>query len=105
MNTAKDEIKKILENIPDDSTFEDIQYHIYVREKIEKGLQDIKEGNVISQDEIDQCPYPDRKIEIFRLSSICKIRIGPEKKIYIRAKELNDNWNLSPKDAIHIACS
>lgn len=54
MNTAKEEVKKLLERIPDDATFEDIQYHIYVREKIEKGLKDVKEGRIISQEEIEK---------------------------------------------------
>ncbi len=53
MNTAKEEVKKILENIPDDASFEDIQYHIYVREKIEKGLNDIEQGNIISHEEAE----------------------------------------------------
>ena len=39
METAKETVRKILDQISDDSTFEDIQYHIYVREKIEKGLR------------------------------------------------------------------
>jgi predicted transcriptional regulator len=52
MSTAKEEVRKILDQIPDDSSFEDIQYHIYVREKIERGLKDIKEGRVLSQEEV-----------------------------------------------------
>ncbi len=54
MNTAKDEIKKMLERIPDNASFEDIQYHIYVREKIERGLADIEEGKVLDQDEVEK---------------------------------------------------
>ena len=54
MKTAKQEVKKLLEMIPDDSTFEDIQYHIYVREKIERGLKDIQEGHVLSQKEVEK---------------------------------------------------
>ncbi len=54
MNTAKEEVKKLLDRIPDDATFEDIQYHIYVREKIEKGLKDVREGRVISQEEVEK---------------------------------------------------
>lgn len=54
MSTAKEEVQKILEQIPDDSSLEDIQYHIYVREKIEKGLKDIEEGRVLSQEEVEQ---------------------------------------------------
>lgn len=53
MQTAKQEVQKILESIPDNATFEDIQYHIYVREKIEKGLRDVKDGRVLSQDEAE----------------------------------------------------
>ncbi len=53
MNTAKEEVRKILERIPDDATFEDIQYHIYVREKIERGLDDIKNGRIISSEEAE----------------------------------------------------
>ena len=54
MSTAKEEVRKILDAIPDDASFEDIQYHIYVREKIERGLKDIQEGRVLSQEEIEQ---------------------------------------------------
>ncbi len=54
MSTAKEEVRKILDKIPDDASYEDIQYHIYVREKIERGLQDIEEGRVFSQEEVEQ---------------------------------------------------
>ena len=39
MNTAKEEVRKMLEYLPDDVSFEDIQYHIYVREKIARGAE------------------------------------------------------------------
>ncbi len=54
MSTAKEEVRKILEQIPDDASFEDIQYHIYVREKIECGIRAIQEGHVLSQEEVEQ---------------------------------------------------
>ena len=54
MGTAKEEVRKILDKIPDDASLEDIQYHIYVREKIERGFNDIKEGRVLSQEEVEQ---------------------------------------------------
>lgn len=54
MNTAKQEVQKILEHVPDSASFEDIQYHIYVREKIEKGLQEVKNGQIISQEEVEK---------------------------------------------------
>lgn len=54
MKTAKEAVKKMLDGIPNNSTFEDIQYHIYVREKIERGLKDIREDRTISQEEVEK---------------------------------------------------
>jgi predicted transcriptional regulator len=54
MNTAKDEVRKLLDRLPDTSSFEGIQYHIYVREKIEQGLADVKKGRVLSQAEVER---------------------------------------------------
>ena len=54
MSTAKEEVRKMLDRIPDEASFEDIQYHIYVREKMDRGLRDIQEGRVLSQEEIER---------------------------------------------------
>ena len=39
----------LIKSLPERSTYEDIQYHLYVREKIERGLEAIKKGDVVSQ--------------------------------------------------------
>jgi predicted transcriptional regulator len=54
MGTPKEEVRKMLDQMPDDASFEDIQYHIYVREKIQRGLKDIEEGHVLSQEEVER---------------------------------------------------
>ena len=54
MATAKEQVQKILDQLPDNSSFEDIQYHIWVREKTERGLKDIEEGRVLTQDEVER---------------------------------------------------
>jgi hypothetical protein len=36
MSTTKEEITSMLNNLPDDCSFEDIQYHLYVLEKIRR---------------------------------------------------------------------
>lgn len=54
MSTAKKEVKKFLEQLPDEVSYEDIQYHIYVRQKIERGLKDVEEGRVLSQEEVER---------------------------------------------------
>ena len=50
--TAKDEVRALLEKLPDDASLNDIQYHIYVRQKIDRGLDAIQQGNVIPHEEI-----------------------------------------------------
>ena len=51
--TVKEEMKKMLESLPEDCTWEDIQYHIYVREKIERGMAAADAGDIISQQEAE----------------------------------------------------
>lgn len=51
MNTAKDEVKALLDSLPEDCTYEDIQYHLYVVEKVQNGiLRAEKEGTVPHSD-------------------------------------------------------
>ena len=54
MNTAKDEIQSLLQKLPDDCTFEDIQYHLYVIEKLRKGIERAESEGVVSQEEVEK---------------------------------------------------
>lgn len=54
MKTAKEEVRDLLEQLPESASLEDIQYHIYVRQKVRKGLTAEAEGRVISQAEVEQ---------------------------------------------------
>lgn len=54
MRTAKQEVKKLLDQIPDAASYEEIQYHIYVRQKIERGLKDVADGRTVSQEEVER---------------------------------------------------
>ena len=47
MQTAKQEVRELLDTLPDDSSLEDIQYHLYVRQKVQRGIQDISEAELI----------------------------------------------------------
>ena len=51
METAKEQVQGILEVLPDDASLEDIQYHIYVRQKVEQGLADGDAGRVVSHED------------------------------------------------------
>ena len=57
------------------------------------------------EDENLLCPFPERKIAVSRIASLCKAIIGPDKKIHGRAKSLQQEGRLSSKDAVHVACA
>jgi hypothetical protein len=52
--TPKEAVRSMLDNLPDDLTYEDIQYHIYVLQKIELALEDVEAGRVLSQEEVER---------------------------------------------------
>ena len=54
METAKEQVQQLLQKLPEDASLEDIQYHIYVRQKIQQGLDDIEAGRVLSHAEVQQ---------------------------------------------------
>ncbi len=53
MNTAITEVKSLLERLPEDSTYEDIQYHLYVVEKIRRGIDRAELEGTMSQAEVE----------------------------------------------------
>jgi len=54
MARPKEEVRRLLETMPEDATYEDIQYHIYVRQAVENGLTAVERGEVISQEEAER---------------------------------------------------
>ena len=54
METAKHEVMELIKRLPDNSTFEEIQYHLYVRQKVQQGLNDLEKGNISTQDEVEK---------------------------------------------------
>ena len=54
MQTAKEAVENLLRRLPDDSTLEDIQYHLYVLEKVRRGISVAEAGGTISQEEAEQ---------------------------------------------------
>lgn len=54
MSTAKKQAVELINYLPDDCTIEDIQYHLYVLEKVERGIRAIDEGFVVSQEEAEE---------------------------------------------------
>lgn len=50
MDSAKDQAQQL----PEDASLEDIQYHIYVRQKIDGGLEDVEAGRVVPHEEVQR---------------------------------------------------
>jgi hypothetical protein len=54
MVTAKQEVESLLSKLPDDCSLEDIQYHLYVIEKVRHGLDVADAHGAITQDEAER---------------------------------------------------
>jgi predicted transcriptional regulator len=52
MNTAKDEVRKLLDRLPDEASFEDIQYQVYVLDAVSRGSEEIDRGDTIEHEEV-----------------------------------------------------
>jgi hypothetical protein len=54
MNTAKEEVRSLLDSLPDECVLEDIQYHLYVVEKIQRGIDRGNAEGLLSQDDVER---------------------------------------------------
>lgn len=48
----KEEARRLVDALPDDSTWEDLMYEIYVRETVESGLADGEAGRIIEVEKV-----------------------------------------------------
>ncbi len=54
MSTAKEDVRVLLDKLPDDCSLEDVQYHLYVVEKIHRGVERAETEGVLSQDDAER---------------------------------------------------
>jgi predicted transcriptional regulator len=52
MATIKEEARRLLDRLPDEASWDDLMYEIYVRKKIAAGLKAAEEGKLISHEEV-----------------------------------------------------
>jgi predicted transcriptional regulator len=48
----KQEARRLVENLPEDATWDDLMYQIYVRQAIEAGLEDSEAGRTVDIKEV-----------------------------------------------------
>ena len=53
MATTKHDVELLLRKLPENCSVEDIQYHLYVLDKVRRGLDDARQNGTLSQDEVD----------------------------------------------------
>jgi len=54
MSSAKQPVESLLSKLPENCSLEDIQYHLYVLDKVRHGLEDARQQGTISQQEEEQ---------------------------------------------------
>ena len=51
MANPKQEVSAMLQKLPDDASYEDIQYHLYVLEKVGRGLERAESEGAIAHED------------------------------------------------------
>lgn len=52
--TVKEQVLKMLQQLPDECSVEDVHYQLYLIEKVRRGLKSIDEGKGISHEQVRQ---------------------------------------------------
>lgn len=52
MATVKEEARRLLERLPDEASWDDLMYEIYVQKKIDVGLKAAESGKLVPHDEV-----------------------------------------------------
>ena len=52
VTNVRDEARRLAEQLPEDATWDDVLYEIYVRQSIEAGLKDAEAGRVLPSAEV-----------------------------------------------------
>jgi len=53
MVSAKQQLREFVDRLPDNVTWEDVQYHLYVRQKIERSLRTAQEQGTLSHEQVE----------------------------------------------------
>lgn len=54
MSAVRDEVTSLLDRLPSDATIEDVQYHLYVIDKVRKGLESVERGDGLTQEQVEE---------------------------------------------------
>ena len=52
MNTARDEARKLIDQLPDEATWDDVMYELYIKKKLAVALKAVEDGHVVAHDAV-----------------------------------------------------
>ncbi len=59
MSTTKEEALRLISRLPEEVTWEDIMYRLYVKRKIEEGIKAAEEGRTVPHEEVKEFFAPE----------------------------------------------
>ena len=54
MSKLREQVTSILDRLPLDASIEDLQYHLYVIDKVEKGFESAEKEGTLTQEEAEK---------------------------------------------------
>ena len=52
MSIVREEAKKLISDLPDEASWDDLMYEMYVRKKIDEGIKAADDGKLVSHEEV-----------------------------------------------------
>src|SRR6266436_666987 len=71
MSTAREEVESLLSKLPDHCSLEDIQYHLYVLERVRHGLEVADNQGTLTQEEVE------RQLSKWRILPAMSMQLNP----------------------------
>jgi predicted transcriptional regulator len=59
MSTTKEEAMRLISRLPEEVTWEDIIYRLYVKRKMDEGIKAADEGRTVPHDEVKELFAPE----------------------------------------------
>jgi hypothetical protein len=54
MSVIRDEVNSLLDRLPEDASIEDVQYHLYVIEKVRNGIEAALSEGTLTQEQAEE---------------------------------------------------
>ncbi len=52
--TTKQQVLAVLERLPDDCSLDDVLYHLYVLQAVERGRADVQAGRTLTHEQVER---------------------------------------------------